>query len=265
MNQKPIVTPTIKPYVGLAPANNNMDWFEVIPHLLAAGIWRILAIGPKSSGKTHTMMQWSGAKYIITMHQQISVEEILGSNTICKDGSIEFVYAAVARAMIEGEAIVINEIDLTGPNALGMMYGILDNDSHLIMPSGQIIRPKPGFAVLMNSNEGLSALPGPIADRIECVLHANTVNPEAFDKDCSQEEKILTNRFYKYLPKPLINIDPTPRKWRTYHQLLRAGIPQKLAMRCTFVDSASEIESTLANIAVNKDLYEKANEIEVPF
>lgn len=249
-NQPKIIPATHIPS-DLPALKDDMQWFEILPHLLKH-CWRICIVGPASAGKSHTFQQWTNAKYKITLYRSIGAEQLLGNNTITKQGWIEWVNATVTKAMLEGETLIIEEGDKFGDDFEGLMYGIFDNDPHLALPNGTIVRPKPGFKVGITTNiNPIDAFPYPIVDRFDAILKAEYMHPAACDPDATEAEKELVRRMYAAEPKILINIKATPRKNRVYRSLLRAGIPHKMAMKSVYVDSANEIESTIASIEAN--------------
>jgi hypothetical protein len=235
-----------KPLIPLEQLTGNAQWYDILPHL-AKVCSRILVFGPKSTGKSTTAKILMGDAYRITMHQRMSVEELCGS-WLLVEGSMVKQYGVVAKAMLEGKPLIIEEIDRLSLEVESMTYAILDNDPHLTMIWGEVVKPVSGFRVIMTTNEPPTCLPGPVQDRIDCVLYADLPHPDAYPADSSPAEIEVSHRFYKQITKPVVIMDPTPRKLRVFKQLLRAKVPATVAAKVVYCDSAPELASTIANI-----------------
>ena len=88
----------------------------------------------------------------------LDAEALLGHKTIAYDEGkqlIEFVPGPVVQAMKEGAFLYIDEINMTNPDTLPILHGMLDHRRRITNPfTSEVITAKPGFNVIAAINEG---------------------------------------------------------------------------------------------------------------
>jgi|SRR5215471_4978887 len=228
--------------------NEQANWQDILPHL--ARVCRyILLVGPKSTTKSTTLANITGAPYRLTMHSGMRKDDFLWSRTL-ENGSVKVVPGPALRALQEGKELIIEEIDQSNGEIVGTLYGLLDNRPHICLPDGTVVNGVPGYKVFATTNENPSVLPGPVVDRLDCILYAKEPPTYAY-VDCDPAEVEYSLRWYRKLQRKPIMIDPTPRKLNLMHQLIRAGIPNHIAAKSVFADSYEEHASGIASVAAS--------------
>ncbi|PAQ14013.1 hypothetical protein CD798_12655 [Bacillaceae bacterium SAOS 7] len=122
----------------------------------------ILLKGPTGSGKTK-LAETLSAMFAQPMHSincsvDLDAEAMLGYKTISeKDGKnyIEFVPGPVVQAMKTGHLLYIDEINMTKPETLPILNGVLDYRRMITNPfTNEVIKAAPTFGVIAAINEG---------------------------------------------------------------------------------------------------------------
>lgn len=138
----------------------------------------ILYFGSAGTGKT-TKAQTLAKKTMI-MHENITSKELLYSFDFDENGHPTFKKTALAKAMENGEPIVLDEINLAPLETLHFLQGILDNKEEVVVDK-EVIKIKDGFKVIGTMNEEILGveyyLPEPLIDRTE-VLKKFVLTPQ---------------------------------------------------------------------------------------
>jgi hypothetical protein len=230
------------------PNDNSNQWFDLLYHAFTAGCNRILITGPRATGKSTTALLCTQACYRVTMHERLPVEEVLGMYML-RDGETVFVDGPLTLAMRHGAPILIDEIDRRSPDVESLLYAAIDDKPHILLPTGEFVQAKEGYAVLMTSNEAPNSLPDPVQDRIDVFVDARTPHPDAMSR-FSVAEQTLVTRYYTNLPSVLAQTkySPTPRRLTALHKLMASGMNADTAAQLVFCNGALEYASALANV-----------------
>ncbi len=98
-----------------------------------------LLLGESSVGKT------SAVKYLafkrkqgyvrINMHGYATPDELIGTKSI-KNGTTYYENGILTNAMIEGDIVVLDELNATPPDCTFIIHGLLDDDKQISLPNG---------------------------------------------------------------------------------------------------------------------------------
>lgn len=129
----------------------------------AAMIWNsgiagrnFLVHGPTGSGKSSLVEQFANRMgipvYRVPCHSRSEFGEFTGQLTVKSDGSTEFVYGALPRAMREGAIILFDEFNFIPAGVTGALNTVLDGGPLLLPETGEIIQPHPNFRIAATGN-----------------------------------------------------------------------------------------------------------------
>lgn len=234
----------------LSSLRKNSPWWDVLAHSMQH-LSRALLIGPPGTGKSTTALKTCNINYRVTMTESTTREDLIGMFHLIA-GETKWVDGPIVQAMRAGEPVLIDEIDRYSQEVASMLYSVLDDAPHVDLPNGEIVHAKPGYKVLMTSNETPDMLPAAIFDRIEGFFIATTPHEDAI-KHLTQTDAEVVRNFYSLQPKPVIKTVPTVRRMRAFHTLKSNGLVNHAAS-IVFASSAKEIESAIANVESSRFL-----------
>ena len=112
--------------------------------------------GPAGCGKTSLIMQvcarlqWGLQQ--ITVGNKTEVSDLIG-HTVLRKGELEFEYGVLVKAMLNGDVLLINEIDTMSPSDLSVLNDVLEGKPLTITANnGEIIKAHPNFRVVATAN-----------------------------------------------------------------------------------------------------------------
>ncbi|MGN1281178.1 MAG: AAA family ATPase [Succinivibrio sp.] len=112
--------------------------------------------GPSGCGKTTIVLQvasrlnWGVEQ--ITLSNKCESLDLIGHTTL-KKGELVYEYGPLTRAMLYGEILILNEIDLMSPGDLSVLNDVLEGKPLTILANnGEIIKPHPQFRVIATAN-----------------------------------------------------------------------------------------------------------------
>lgn len=156
---------------------------------MAAGIDRIILFGPPGTGKTFAGLHYgnvaAGAHRLICS-EDMTTADVTGHFKPNGDGW-KWNTGAVVKAWegdgINGGRIVADEIDKAGgdvQSTLLAMFDTVESASWENPENGRIVRPRPGFSVVMTTNlEAMEDLPTALKDRFPVAIRINEPHPDA--------------------------------------------------------------------------------------
>ncbi len=231
--------------------DQSRPWFEILAALASQQMLprRILLYGPPGTGKSSWAHYFlSGAAdgiQRLALTEDSDTADVLGQWTL-RQGETLFLEAAPIRAMRAGVPLVLDEIDRAGPPVMSFLHALLDDEeiSALMLPTGEVVRPKKGYIVIGTMNGNPMALDEPILDRFDAVLAAREPHPDilaAMDPDI---QRMLLN-FYRR-----VRIDPyhppiSVRRAMAFINLRRALPPDEAAL-VAWGDNAKDVMADLA-------------------
>jgi MoxR-like ATPase len=236
---------------SLPKLTRTSKWWDVLAHSLRH-LNRVILIGPPGTGKSTTAMQTARINFRVTMTESTTREDLIGMFHLIQ-GETKWIDGPVVQAMRLGQPVLIDEIDRYSQEVASMLYSILDDKPHVDLPTGEIVHAKPGYKVVMTSNEPPEMLPAAIFDRIEGIFIASVPHEDAINHLTAVDQQVVRN-YYLGQSKPVVKTVPTVRRMRAFHVLKSNGM-EDWAAEIVFSGSAKEIESAIANThsTVNND------------
>ena len=149
----------VTPYVPVAE-----DWYvfdtDLLRRLL---IWHggtagrnILVHGPTGSGKSSLIEQFRSRMnvevYRVACHGRTEFGDFAGQTTLKSDGSTEFIYGPLPRAMMNGATLLIDEFNFMPPPVSGALNTVLDGGPLLLPETGELIQPHADFRIAATGN-----------------------------------------------------------------------------------------------------------------
>ena len=158
--------------------------------VLEAGTDRVIFYGPPGTGKTFGGLNLGvtdGRSERLICTEDMTTADVAGAFMPNVSGGFEFLPGAALRAWmgdgVAGSRLVIDEIDKAGGDVFAQMLAFtdtVDSASFTRPDNGQIVRPLPGYSVVMTSNiEDPNDLPVALKDRFPVAIEINAPHPAA--------------------------------------------------------------------------------------
>jgi len=161
-----------------------------IQDALESGTDRIILYGRPGTGKTYSgltagVSDPSQSERLVCTEDMTSAD-VSGAFMPNVSGGFEFLPGAALRAWTNGTRLVIDEIDKAGGDVFAQLLAFtdtVDSASFTRPDNGEVVRPKPGFSVVMTSNiEDPRDLPTALKDRFPVAIEVNAAHPAALVK-----------------------------------------------------------------------------------
>lgn len=171
---------------------------ETIPGPTTSQTWELVAAvlehsrailfhGKPGTGKTYAA-QTLGLKegqpvYAVTMTPETPAAELRG-HYVPKGAAFLWQDGPAIRAWREGARLIINEIDLTSGDVMGLLYAIADSkhSAALTLPTGELVKPADGFQIIATTNANPEELPEAIRSRFPVTMEIDEANPIAIQQ-----------------------------------------------------------------------------------
>ena len=115
----------------------------------------IFVYGPTGLGKTTAIIEAARKhnRKAIKFNVSVSttVDDMVGGIRL-ENGNTEFKYGPLINAMLNGDIIVLDELDAGDPVVLMELQPILEGKSYTIKKTGEVIEPKDGFMIIATGN-----------------------------------------------------------------------------------------------------------------
>jgi nitric oxide reductase NorQ protein len=134
----------------------DMPDVEALRRLRAAGVPALL-YGPPGTGKTSLVEAAFPGLITVAGDGDTTTGDFVGEYTQKPDGSYEFIYGPLIRAMLEGRVLFIDDATLISPAVLATLYPATDGRREVIVKAhkGETITAADGFYVVAGHNPGV--------------------------------------------------------------------------------------------------------------
>jgi len=163
-------------------------WAEV-EAVLEAGFDRLILFGPAGTGKTYAGLnlgQTNGSAHRLICTDDMTNADVTGAWMPNSNGTWTWNTGAAIRAWEEGGRLVIDEIDKAGGDVFATLLAMTDSTESAKWEhpqTGKVIRPEPGFSVVMTTNvEDMDELPMALKDRFPVAIRINRPHPLALER-----------------------------------------------------------------------------------
>jgi nitric oxide reductase NorQ protein len=134
----------------------DMPDVEALRKLRAEGVPALL-YGPPGTGKTSLVEASFPGLITVAGDGDTTVGDFVGEYTQRPDGSYEFIYGPLVRAMTEGRVLFVDDATLISPAVLAVCYPAMDGRREVIVKAhkGETVKAADGFYVVAGHNPGV--------------------------------------------------------------------------------------------------------------
>jgi MoxR-like ATPase len=161
-----------------------------LAEITAAGIDRVILYGPPGTGKTFAAIRFGVSSDVVERlicTEDITSAEVTGSWCPAGADAWEWLEGPAIRAWRgdgnRGGRLVVDEVDRASGDVLSLLLAMTDTDESAQWKNPQtreVIRPAPGFSVMMTTNlEELDDLPPALRDRFPVAVRIDQPHPSA--------------------------------------------------------------------------------------
>jgi nitric oxide reductase NorQ protein len=156
----------------------DMPDVEALRKLRDAGVPALL-YGPPGTGKTSLIEAAFGDDLItVAGDGDTTAADLVGEYTQKPDGTFEFIYGPLIRAMEEGKVLFIDDATLISPAVLAVAYPAMDGRREITVKAhkGEVIKAADGFHVVAGHNPGVhgAILTEALSSRFGCQIKVST-------------------------------------------------------------------------------------------
>ena len=158
----------------------KFDKWVAAESVIDAGMGNTLLYGPPGTGKSHAGQSGGGRVYNVTITPDTPAAELRG-HYHPRGGEFVWQDGPAVRAMREGARLVLNEVNHAGGDVLSFLLAALDNPAscRICLPSGETVRPAPGFHVVGTMNGEPDDLLPALRDRFAAAIEIDEPHPAA--------------------------------------------------------------------------------------
>ena len=130
---------------------------EALRRLRDAGVPALL-YGPPGTGKTSLIEAAFGDDLItVAGDGDTTAADLVGEYTQKPDGTFEFIYGPLIRAMTEGKVLFVDDATLISPAVLAVAYPAMDGRREISVKAhkGEVIKAAGGFYIVAGHNPGV--------------------------------------------------------------------------------------------------------------
>jgi MoxR-like ATPase len=151
---------------------------EALRKLRDAGVPALL-YGPPGTGKTSLIEAAFGDDLItVAGDGDTTAADLVGEYTQKPDGTFEFIYGPLIRAMEEGRVLFIDDATLISPAVLAVAYPAMDGRREITVKAhkGEVVKAADGFYICAGHNPGVhgAILTEALSSRFSCQVRVST-------------------------------------------------------------------------------------------
>jgi hypothetical protein len=150
--------------------------------VVGCGTGNTLLYGPPGTGKSYAAQGGAADVFNVTLTPETPAAELRG-HYHPRGGEFVWQDGPVVMALRRGARIVLNEIDHAGGDTLSFLLAALDNPEscRITLPSGETVRPAPGFHCVATMNGRPEDLLPALRDRFAAAVEITDVHPSAIE------------------------------------------------------------------------------------
>jgi len=171
-----------------------------------------------------------GRFYSVTLTDEMPCDALRG-HYIVQGNTFVWQDGPAIRAMREGAVLIINEVDLAGPDVEAFLHELLDNRAscNITLPNGEVVTPAAGFKVIATMNGVPGDLRDALASRFPVTVEINEVHPNAVKSLSADLQNAALGTVTHDDPELRINM----RSWIEFDRL-RTLVDEQVAAQATF-------------------------------
>lgn len=160
----------------------KFDAWSVAESVIQFGQGNTLLYGPPGTGKSYAAQSGAVTVYNLTITPDTAAAELRG-HYHPRGGEFVWQDGPIVRAMREGARLVLNEVNHAGGDVLSFLLAALDNPAscRICLPSGETVRPAPGFHVVGTMNGEPEDLLPALKDRFAAHVEILEPHPAAIE------------------------------------------------------------------------------------
>lgn len=163
------------------------DCWQAVEDLTSAGVDRLLLYGPSGTGKTYyglTSKPEAQAAYRLICSEEMTTAQIEGAFYPSSEG-FEYREGVAVRAWREGARLVVDEVARANGDVMSLLLAFTDTTAsssweHPV--THEIVRPAPGFSVVLTMNGEPNDLDPALLDRFAARVRIDEVHPHALEQ-----------------------------------------------------------------------------------
>lgn len=256
------VLPTLPPTESTPRRTRSMEnliptpqcWRDV-DDALRSGVDRLILFGPPGTGKTYaglTLGDTAGGAHRLVCTDDMTSSEVIGHFMPTADGTWRWNDGAVVQAWngdgVRGGRVVADEIDRASGDVFALLLNMFDNPESASWQhpdTGEVLRPRAGFSVVMTSNiDRPDDLPVALRDRFPVAVRIDQPHPQAV-MQLSADLRPAAMALAGAEEERRVSL----RAFMTFDKLRRTLGPEK-ALRIVFGDRAADIHDAMLVDAV---------------
>ena len=167
--------------------NTLPECWRAVADLEAAGIDRVLLFGPSGTGKTYyglTSAPQGRPAYRLICSEEMTTAQIEGAFYPSSEG-FEYREGVAVRAWREGARLVVDEVARANGDVMSLLLAFTDTTAsssweHPV--THEIVKPAPGFSVVLTMNGEPNDLDPALLDRFAARVRIDEVHPHALEQ-----------------------------------------------------------------------------------